>query len=97
MDNPSDSSQFYLRLAAENGHVLAKRILAIRYMRGRVGLSNIPRGVIMHIRAVNNIIHAVNYDDKIKYTSLLIHLTLLNIATNDDPYTFERVAKSSWF
>jgi TPR repeat protein len=49
----------YLRSAAELGHVVAKRDVAIRYASGKEGLLRIPYGILLYIKVIVDLMRAV--------------------------------------
>lgn len=62
------SSDYYLELAGRQGHILAKRIIAFRHLRGYYGLSEIPKGIALYFGALRELRKAINNGEKLKYT-----------------------------
>ena len=52
----------YLRKAAESGHVLAKRELALQYMSGKCGIDMIPKGLVSFVLVFVSAYRAVSRD-----------------------------------
>ncbi|SRR5579871_157031 len=68
VDKDPDASRKHLNNAAAQGHVVAQRTLAIRYVLGREGFAKIPRGFVLYAKAIANIFRiVVVHDDKMKY------------------------------
>ena len=58
----------YLELAANQGHVLAQRAIAMNFLKGEKGIFKIPLGVKLYINTLVNMTRVVKRDDKLKYT-----------------------------
>jgi TPR repeat protein len=68
LDSDPEASEKYLNSAAEQGHVLAQRTIAMRYVSGKEGLLKIPYGLALFAKAVSNIIRTVIIkNEKVKY------------------------------
>jgi TPR repeat protein len=67
LDSDSNASEKYLNSAVEQGHALAQRIVAVRYLSGKEGLLKIPYGLALFIQASFNIFRVVLKGEKLKY------------------------------
>jgi uncharacterized protein len=67
LDSDPDASEKYLNSAAEQGHVVAQRDIAKRYISGKEGLQKIPYGLRLYARAVRRIFQVINKGEKMKY------------------------------
>ena len=53
----------YLKKAAESGHVLAKRELALQYLSGKCGIRMIPKGMMDFLLVFISAYRAVSHDE----------------------------------
>lgn len=60
-------AETHLSMAAEQGHVLAQRIIAMRYIRGKFGFRRIPRGVMLFLQMTWNL-SVIFKEEKLKYS-----------------------------
>jgi len=68
LDQAQDAGERYLSAAAEQGHVLAQRVVALKYASGKMGLVHVPLGIVMLARNAFNIIMTVAIrHDRMKY------------------------------
>jgi|NitcycUWRROWE17A_1032939.scaffolds.fasta_scaffold00106_3 uncharacterized protein len=67
LDSDPDASEKYLNSAAEQGHVRAQRIIAMRYILGEEGLLKIPYGLQLFFNVVRNAFRVANKGEKMKY------------------------------
>jgi TPR repeat protein len=67
LDEDSGAGEKYLQSAAQQGHVLAERVIALRHISGSEGLRNIPYGFKLFTENVRNIFRVVNAGEKMKY------------------------------
>jgi TPR repeat protein len=68
VDKDPDASRKHLNNAAAQGHVVAQRTLAMRYVLGREGFAKIPCGFVLYAKAMVDIFRVVViHDDKMKY------------------------------
>ena len=67
LDSDPDASEKYLSSAAEQGHVRAQRIIAMRYISGKEGLLKIPHGFRLFANLVRNTFRVTNKGEKMKY------------------------------
>lgn len=65
--NHEEDINVYLELAAAQGHILAERALAFRYICGRKGIRNIPKGFFRYVKMARNAANVINSGDKLKY------------------------------
>ncbi|TAL83794.1 MAG: sel1 repeat family protein [Beijerinckiaceae bacterium] len=68
LDSDPNAPETFLSMAAEQGHVLAQRIIAMKYISGKNGFSKIPWGARLFVKMALATARAVNKDDKLKYT-----------------------------
>jgi TPR repeat protein len=59
LDDDPQAAEKYLNSAAEKGHVVAERTIAMRYLCGEAGLLKIPYGVALFCKALFHIIQVV--------------------------------------
>jgi TPR repeat protein len=68
LDIDPGASDRYLESAADQGHVLAQRLIALNFLKGKKGVLNIPHGVKMFVEVVFNIFRVVVMtQEKLKY------------------------------
>jgi TPR repeat protein len=68
LDDDPDASEKYLNSAAEQGHVLAQKIIAVRFIFGKHGVSNIPHGVKLYFKMISSAFRAIKNGEKLKYS-----------------------------
>jgi len=62
------SSQDYYHLAANMGHVYARKHIAIQYLKGSFGFFGVLKGVALYIKLLPVVWSTVSEEDKNKYT-----------------------------
>lgn len=67
LDSDPNASEKYLNSASEQGHVLAQKIIAMRYISGKEGLLKIPYGLRLFVKVVRNTFRVTNKGEKLKY------------------------------
>jgi TPR repeat protein len=68
LDKDPRATEKYLNSAAEQGHVVAERIIAMRHLSGEKGLLKIPYGVVLFGKTIFHIVQAVFIkNEKMKY------------------------------
>jgi TPR repeat protein len=68
LDDDPHASERYLNSAAEQGHVLALRIIAMRFVSGNKGITKIPYGLKLFLKMSLNTRRVVNRNEKLKYS-----------------------------
>lgn len=68
LDSDPNAGEKYLVMAADQGHVIARRKIAWRVLSGREGWQKIPYGLFLYAKAAVLIVDAVMIkDDRLKY------------------------------
>lgn len=67
LDTNPNASDKYLNIAAEQGHVLAQRIIAVKYMSGSNGFLNVPYGLYLFLKMARNAVRVAGKREKLKY------------------------------
>jgi TPR repeat protein len=67
LDTNPNASDKYLNIAAEQGHVLAQRIIAVKYISGSNGLLNVPHGLYLFLKMAWNAFRVTSKGEKLKY------------------------------
>lgn len=68
LDVDPGAAERYLTSASNQGHVLAQKVIAKKYLSGKNGLTKIPHGVKLFIRTVINMKRAVVAGDRLMYS-----------------------------
>jgi TPR repeat protein len=67
LDTNPNASDKYLNTAAERDHVLAQRIIAMKYISGRNGFLNVPYGLYLFLKMAWNAVRVTSKGEKLKY------------------------------
>jgi TPR repeat protein len=67
LDTNPNASDKYLNIAAEQGHVLAQRIIAMKYISGGNGFLKIPYGFYLFLKMAWSAIRVTSEGEKLKY------------------------------